>query len=303
MSILAPIVLFVYNRPWHTRQTLEALSKNDLAGESILYIYADGARAGASEEELKKIDEVRAIAREKAWCKEVHLIEQPVNKGLADNIVSGVTEVVNRYGKVIVLEDDIVTSSGFLKFMNNALDLYEDSDKVFHISGYMFPVSIELPDTFFYNQASCWGWATWARAWRYYNPSAEELKVSLLNGHDISHFNLNGALDFFYQLQANIEGKLKTWAVKWHASVYLQNGLCLHPKVSLVQNIGMDGSGVHSDVNDSFEIVIGREVKVYTVPLVENQKARKAVESFYRSIRKPKKSLFERMLQKLKIRI
>ena len=147
--MLAPIVLFVYNRPWHTEQTLNALMQNELADQSVLYIYADGPKENATEEQLKKIEEVRHVIRTKKWCKEVHIIESEKNKGLADSIINGVTEIVNKYGKVIVLEDDIVTSKGFLKYMNEALELYKEEDKVYHISGYMFPVKGNCLKPFF----------------------------------------------------------------------------------------------------------------------------------------------------------
>ena len=177
---LAPIVLFVYNRPWHTEQTLEALSANKEVQESILYIYADGPKENTTSEELEKIAQVRKVLRNKQWCKEVKIIESVNNKGLADSIIEGVTTVVNNHGKVIVLEDDIVVSTGFLKYMNDALNLYENEEKVMHISGYMFPVKERLPETFFYKQASCWGWATWANRWEELKTSPKEIYNQLL---------------------------------------------------------------------------------------------------------------------------
>src|SRR5438045_2537788 len=116
MTDLAPIVLFVYNRPKHTRQTLEALIKNDLADKSTLFIYADGAKKNASEEQVSRIAEVRKLLREKQWCNQVHIIEAEKNKGLTNSIVEGITSIVNKYGRLIVLEDDIDVSLGFLKY-------------------------------------------------------------------------------------------------------------------------------------------------------------------------------------------
>jgi len=139
ISDLAPIVLFVYKRPWHTEQTLRALMANDLADESILYVYSDSPKHLACDDDIAGVEEVRRIARSENWCKEVHVIEAPHNKGLVMSFVDGVTEVVNRHGKVIVLEDDQVTSKGFLKFMNEALELYKADEKVMHVSGYMYP--------------------------------------------------------------------------------------------------------------------------------------------------------------------
>ncbi len=177
---LAPIVLFVYNRPWHTEQALNALMQNELAGQSVLYIYADGPKENPGDEQLKNIEEVRKVIRWQQWCKEVIIIEADNNKGLAASIVDGVTEIVNKHEKVIVLEDDIVTSVGFLKYMNEALTLYKDDERVLEVSAFMFPIqSAGLPDTFFYNANSCWGWGTWKRAWKYYNNDALDLYKKL----------------------------------------------------------------------------------------------------------------------------
>lgn len=249
---LAPIVLFVYNRPWHTRQTLEALSKNNLADRSILYVFADGAKENATKEERQSIDEVRKIIKEKLWCREVNLIEREKNLGLADNIVGGVTEIINEFGKIIVLEDDIVTSSGFLKFMNDALSFYENEDKVMHISGYMFPVRNKLDDLLFLKQTHCWGWATWERAWMIYNDDAIKLHQSLKEKNRVYEFNLYGCVDFLKQLEENCKGSLKTWAVKWYASVFLADGFALHPGISLVNNVGFDSSGENCSTTSKY---------------------------------------------------
>ena len=134
MSKLAPILVFCYNRPWHVEQTLEALSRNELADQSVLYIYCDGPKPDASDEMRQRIVEVRQVVRKRQWCKEVHIVEAEKNKGLANSIIDGVTEVVNRYGKVFVLEDDLVSSPYMLKFVNQALDYYQDYAGVFSFS-------------------------------------------------------------------------------------------------------------------------------------------------------------------------
>jgi hypothetical protein len=280
---LAPIVLFVYNRPSHTLKTLEALQTNELAGQSVLYIYADGPKEGASMDEVQKIAETRRVVKSKQWCKEVILIEQQSNKGLADSIIIGVTEVVNKHGKIIVLEDDIVTSKGFLKYINDALTFYEEETKVMHVSGYMFPIRSSLPATFFYNSNSCWGWGTWQRAWRYFNNDAQYLLSALDDGQLKNKFNIDGGYDFYDHLKANVDGRLKTWAVKWYASFFLQNGLALHPYPSLVNNIGQDGTGEHGDMSAEFLWKeLAGSVAVKKIRLTENGRARKLVATFYK---------------------
>jgi len=161
-KVLAPIVLFVYNRPWHMRQTIEALQKNELAEVSELFIFSDGPKSEADKE---KVLEVREYIKTIPGFKSVTLIKRERNIGLAQSIITGVTDVINRYGRIIVLEDDMVTSPYFLKFMNEALEFYKDAEKVVCVHGYIYPIEAKLPETFFLRGADCWGWATWKRGW------------------------------------------------------------------------------------------------------------------------------------------
>ena len=265
MNTLAPIVLFVYNRPDHTRQTLEALSKNDLADQSVLYIYADGAKEGAAEEVLSAISATRELITQRNWCKEVHVIESVKNRGLAASIVLGVTEIVNKHGKIIVLEDDIVTSTGFLKYMNDCLSLYENEEKVMHVSGFMYDINPSYVDGFcFLKMLSCWGWGTWSNAWKYYNDDLDFFIKALDTPQKIADFNVGGSASFYTQLYDNYMSKLKTWAVRWYASWYTQGGLSIFPKTSLVLNVGHDGSGVNCGPPQSFyeTNIIAREITV-----------------------------------------
>lgn len=244
---LAPIVLFVYNRPWHTEKTLEALSKNELANRSKLYVYCDGPKEGATESDKKKIKEVRHIIRKQQWCKEVLVVERNTNLGLANSIIKGVTEIVNKYGKIIVLEDDIVTSIGFLQYMNDALNLYETDSNVYSISAFIYDnpriARQEFGKTFFYNVNSCWGWATWSRAWDKFDANASSLKEKIDKNYSKLSFNGGQEEAFYSQLVMNHEGTLKTWAILWHASMYINNGAVLHPYKTLIKNIGFDNSG------------------------------------------------------------
>ena len=286
-SQLAPIVLFVYNRPWHTEQTLTALMQNGLAEESTLYIYSDGAK-NSGFEEAQKVKEVRNLIRSKKWCNEVNIIESDNNKGLADSIKDGVTEIVNKYGKIIVLEDDIVTSKGFLKYLNDALAMYEKEEKVFHISGYMFPVKGKLPKTFFYKQTSCWGWATWADKWKIFEPSAKKLYEKLQFSGKIEQANIDGTNQFVRHLKENAEGSLKTWAVLWHFSVYFQDGLCLHPNKSLVQNIGLDNSGSNCEITDKFDVKLSESIKLKKILVKDNPQIYGYLNEFYNGKRQNK---------------
>ena len=161
--ILSPIVLFVYNRPWHTQQTVEALQKNELAKESELFIYSDEAK---NEDARKSVNEVRKYIDKIDGFKKITVIKREKNWGLADSIIDGVTKIVNEYGKIIVLEDDLVTSPYFLNFMNEALDKYQTEQKVYSITGYSFSNDVESIDsTYFLKLTSAWSWGTWKDKW------------------------------------------------------------------------------------------------------------------------------------------
>lgn len=272
MTGYAPIVLFVYARPDHTRRTLEALARNPASRESLLYIFADGATPSASEVTRAKISQVRALLRERTWCGEVRITESEHNRGLADSIVGGVSEVVRRHGRVIVLEDDIELGDGALAYFNRALALYESDEQVMQVSGFMVKTPPWAKPTGFLRMTSSWGWATWDRAWRHYDgESVELLKQVEVRGR--SSFDLDGASFHFDELGRNVRGELKTWAVKWYASVFLADGLCLYPRKSLLRNIGFDGSGENceSDISNYFtKLPLARSNRLHRRPMVED---------------------------------
>lgn len=279
---LAPIALFVYARPEHTRQTLESLAANELAQDSELIVFADGPKANASAETLANIQKTRELIAERKWCGKVTLIASDVNKGLADSIVSGVTKVVNEHGRIIVLEDDLHLAPGFLKFINEALEMYEHDQQVMHIAGYMFPVKAKLPDTFFYRSMFCWGWATWASAWQHLNVDAADLYKQLEERGFPEDFNVHPSNEFYESLRANMDGRITTWAIKWLASIYLANGLCLVPGKSLVRNIGHDGTGVHCGSNDAMAVQpIADNVPVKRSAIEPSKAAFRAMYAYY----------------------
>jgi acetyltransferase-like isoleucine patch superfamily enzyme len=284
MEGLAPIVVFVFNRPKHTQLMLNALANNVLAKDSELFIYADGAKENASEKQLKAIQEVHQIISNINGFKNVTIIKRTANFGLAANIAEGVSEVVNKFGKVIVLEDDIRTAPYFLTYMNNALNLYQNEERVMHISGYMYPNAADaaLPETFCYNVPLCWGWATWDRAWKNYNDDAVDLWKQLFKLNNWKKYDAFGGQYLSSQLAQNISGKIKTWFVKWHSSVFLLNGLTIYPKISLVDNIGFDDSGENNKSTNVFNVnKLAEQINVERIALEINQQAEKVFKDFY----------------------
>ena len=280
MISLAPIILFCYNRPRHVEQTLEALSRNDLADNSVLYIYCDGPKVDASEEQHQKIKEVHDVVRKRQWCREVHIVESMKNKGLAANIVDAVTEIVNQHGRVITLEDDIITSKGFLRFMNDALEVYNDDEQVMHISGYMWPHRRKLPETFFYEVPyPGGGWATWQRAWQHYTDDAKPLYDFWCTRWD--EFNKFGGDYLQSQLEKNYHGVMKTWFIKWHAVMLQRGALTLYPGQSLTNNIGFDEQATNCYTTDTFDVVPIDYIEVKHRSILENKRAAREIYAFY----------------------
>ena len=281
MRILAPIVFFAYNRPHHTRQVLEALHRNKYADESSLFIYTDGPAPDASEEILEAIDAVKKIVHEKKWCKKVNIIEAAVNKGLVSSTIEGLTKILNEFGKVIVMEDDVLVSPGFLTYMNDALDFYENNPKVMHISAFARPdidVTEVKESTYFFYHTTTWGWGTWKRAWDKFTPDAMAVMEAAKKKGGTRKLNMDGTFEFFWGLHAIAKSNMNSWNTIWHSIVFLNDGLVLYPKKSLVSNIGHDGSGTNCVPDQRFQIndeALAKEIPVTAIPLVEHEAVRK----------------------------
>ena len=276
----APILLFVYNRPEHTRRCIESLLKNSLASESNLFIYADGAKDSTQQE---AVNEVRNYIRSIQGFKQITLMERSENWGLARNIIDGVTTQVNRYGKVIVLEDDLVVAPYFLQFMNDALEVYKNEPRVGHIQACDFTQDSSLPATFLIKWTGSWGWATWDRAWKHFNPNGNEL-LQELEERKLTHvFDFNGKYGFTRMLRRQIEGKNNSWAIRWNACLFLKDILSLNVGRSLVQNEGFDGSGTNCGGGGLYASHLYLQPLFITPisPIEENKEARQAFIRYY----------------------
>jgi len=281
MQNLAPIALFVYNRPDHTRRTLNYLQKNVLAEESRLFIFSDGAKTDADQ---AKVEQVRQLAKEVTGFKSVKVISSKQNKGLANSIIDGVSQLIKEYGKVIVFEDDLLSSPYTLEYFNEALTRYANEEKVMHIGAYMFDLDDKnLPETFFYRIATSWGWATWARAWKDFEPDIDKL-TSQFDKQKIHQFSIDGTMNFWKQMQEFKTGKNNSWAIRWYASIFLNGGLTLNPSHSLVHNIGHDGTGVHSNIENTYQVKIAQKpVKQFPNFIREDEQAHQAIRSFLKN--------------------
>lgn len=242
----APIALFVYARLEHTVRTVEALLCNPMVGDHDLVVFSDAPR---TVDKIESVEEVRAYLGTISGFRSVTIHKRLMNYGLARSIIEGVSEMMVVYDKVIVLEDDMVSSPHFLAYMNQALELFADNDRVISIHGYMYPVKEKLPEAFFLRGADCWGWGTWRRAWKLFNPNGQELLDQLKRGRLLWEFDFNGSYAYSKMLQSQILGLNDSWAVRWYATAFLANKLTLYPSRSLIQNIGNDSTGVHCTNN------------------------------------------------------
>lgn len=276
----APIALFVFRRPEHTRLVIEALLLNKEADESEIYIYCDGPRGV---QDFDQVFEVRKYVRSVRGFKAIHIIEREENYGLAKSIIYGVTELLEKKESVIVLEDDIVTSQYFLNFMNNGLEKYKLDPRVASIHGFVYPVEQKLPNNFFLRGADCWGWATWRRAWQKFNQNGIELLSKLKINDLIDDFDFHGAYPYSKMLINQIKGQNNSWAILWHASMYLENMLTLYPGRSLVNNIGHDDSGTHSGITNKYDSITSKEpIDIENIKVEVSKNAYIAFENFMR---------------------
>jgi len=280
----SPVALFVFNRPEHTKRTLDSLSKNPEFDRSPLYVYCDGAR---NDSELIEVKETRDLIQEWDHPEKI-IVERDKNMGLANSIISGVTYLCEKYGKVIVLEDDLVTSPFFLDYMNSALIKYQDENRVISIHGYSYPIN-NLPETFFIMGASCWGWATWARGWNLFDKNGKKLFKQLSEKKMMKRFDVNGAYPYRRMLLDQIHGNNDSWAIRWYASALINQKLTLHPGRSLVFNIGLDGTGSHCDPYNGFDTSLSTtSVELNELVISENAEVLSMWAKFLRSTRREK---------------
>lgn len=278
--MLAPILLFVYNRLEHTRNLIDSLLVNHLASESDLFIYSDAEKNRQMAPDVRM---VRDYIKNISGFKTVTIIERKQNYGLAQNVIDGVTTILSKYDRVIVLEDDLVVAPHFLDFMNDALELYKDEERVGHIQACDFTKDSSLPETFLIKWTGSWGWATWDRAWKKFNSDGKYL-LSEIQSRNLSFvFDFNGKYGYTRMLRHQVEGKNSSWAIRWNASLFLADMLSLNVGKSLVMNTGFDGSGTNCGGGGLYDsnLYKKRIVPILISPIEENVDARNVYVNFY----------------------
>jgi glycosyltransferase involved in cell wall biosynthesis len=258
-SELAPVALFVYNRPEHTRRTVESLRANELARRSDLFVFADGAK---NEPTASAVREVRKFIHTIDGFKSVTVIERERNLGLAGSVINGVTQLSSTFGRVIVMEDDLLTTPDFLEFMNRALERYEAETKIISVSGFNFALNVpeQYPyDAFCSYRSSSWGWGTWQDRWQTVDWNVTDYASFHADKGRQQLFNRGGE-DLSRMLDLQMAGKIDSWAIRWAYNHFRKGGVALLSTVPIVQNIGLDRSGVHSSPRSArqSELVFGR---------------------------------------------
>jgi len=291
---LAPIGIFVYNRPSHTKNLFDSLQKNQEFQKSKLFVFSDGAK---TDSDKYKVQHVRDYIKN-LNIPDLEIVESESNNGLANSIITGVSKMCKEHGKAIVIEDDLILSPYFLDFMNRALNHYEDIEQVMHISGYSYPLDGPLPKSFFYRNASPWGWGTWEKSWCHFQKDSAYLLKEIKKAKLVEKFNINGSFDYYKMLKAQSEGKVDSWSIRWDASILLKGGLSLYPGESYVFNNGHDGSGRHCGVQEDFRVKINTK-KILSFPkkIIEDSVVLEKQMKFNRGLRK---SWIKLILNKIK---
>lgn len=275
----APIALFTYNRADKTKRVVESLLKNQEAKDSDLFIFSDGPK---TEAKAAGVEENRKFIHTISGFKNITIIERDRNWGLANSLIAGITDVINQYGKVIVVEDDLILSPYFLKFMNDGLEKYEDDDTVGTICGYVFPFQKSLPDTFFLYFMHPWGWATWKRSWNLLDTDTKRLLRKIR--FKTKKFNLGGNCGSYGNLYCQKVGLVDSWYIRFYASLFLNKKLNLFPGKTMVTNSGLDGSGSHCgkglQKTNNF-ILNPNPIEMNDISVEESQLAYSVFKSFY----------------------
>ncbi|MFI3331329.1 MAG: glycosyltransferase [Rikenellaceae bacterium] len=292
--MLAPIIVFAFNRPEQLKLSIESLSLNSEIKDSILYIFIDAMR---NMDDKKNVDEIEKISAAITGFKKIIIYKQQKNLGLANSIIQGVSRIIKLHGRAIILEDDLIYSPNFLAFLNQGLDLYKNNKKVFSICAYSNTIKTPTHykfDAYFCTRSSSWGWATWQDRWE-----SVDWNPEIINNK--KEFNLWGGSDCYSMLKACKKGKNNSWAIRFCYAQFLQNKISLFPLKSKVKNLGFDGSGTHCKTYNRFDCTHDNsQNKVFKFP--ENTEINKTILHSAKSYHSLKKRIWSKLMYILKIR-
>ena len=296
---LAPLAFFAFNRPNHTRRALESISSNDEAKDSELFVFIDGPKTS---EDKKLIEEVKEVVTERPWCKRIEIFENQENLGCARQVVNVTTRCCKEFGRVIILEDDNFLSPYFLRFLNTALEKYENEERIMDVSGYMYPVGLRSNSSSFMRGSGNWGWGTWQRAWQHFESDGEKLLQMIRRRNLEYELNFHNSINQLRLLKRQIKGEVDTWDIQWYATSILRNGLTLYPVQSLTQNIGFDGTGTNTYRSMKYDIELLLDpIESYPDVIEESKELLDATIKYFRKANRLHIKLYERIKSKLGI--
>lgn len=278
--MVAPVVIFVYARPEHTVKTIESLANNLLAKETEVYIFSDAAKNRKVQYQVEQVREYIDTLAQRHMFKTLTISKAEVNKGLAESVISGVTEVIAQHGKVIVVEDDLVSAPDFLNFMNDALDFFHDDEKIWSICGYTFKISLPAyytQDIYLSYRGGSWGWATWKNRWEIVDWEVADYPLFKNNKASRARFN-RGGRDMADMLDLQMQGEIDSWAIRWCYAQSKLDMLTVYPVVSRIRNIGLDGTGTHSGITSKYDSVLSTGTDEYSMEKISLDK--RIVKSF-----------------------
>ncbi|MGL4362385.1 MAG: glycosyltransferase [Cellulosilyticaceae bacterium] len=285
--LIAPVVVFVYNRPEHTKKTIEALAENYLAKETSVFIFSDNAKNEKSIESVKATRKYIDSISEKKFFKSVEIIKSHENRGLANSVINGVSEIIEKFGQVIVVEDDLISSRDFLEYMNRSLEFYRENQSIWSISGYNIPIKISSSykhDVYLSYRGCSWGWATWSDRWKNVDWEVSDYKEFKTNKKLRKIFN-RGGRDMAYMLDLQMNNRIDSWAIRWCYAQSKLNMYTVYPVKSRIKNIGLDGSGTHSGISNHYDVSFNRDNQICNIEDIKiNQKISKKFRNHYMSL-------------------
>ena len=296
--MISPIVIFTYNRLDHLDTLINSLEQNELFKKNKKLIFSEFPK---KELDIEKIEKIRIYLKKKLISNNSEIIERPNNFGLSKNVITGINQTFNDYDQAIILEDDLEVSPFFLNYMNDALNLYANSENVASISGYMYPINSKSfsNDYFFLKLVESWGWGTWRRAWNNFETDSVKLKNEIDERKLVDEFNFSSGISYYKMLNDNINGANDSWAIRWYASTFLKNMNTLFPSKSFVKNIGIDNSGENCNYTTVYDSLINLDYiplkKINSIELVTD---RNVVKSFFQKIKY--KRYIDNIINKLK---
>ncbi len=247
--IIYPVIIFAYNRPNHLNSLLESLQRNDFSNETDVFLFVDKC------DNEKTHNLLLETANYKWNFKSLNLTVHEKNIGLKNNILFGLNTIFENHEATIVLEDDLILDKYFLEYMNLSLNKYKNKKRVFHVNGWSYPqIFSRQKSNFIGSLATPWGWGTWKDRWENFDSEFQNTDlIANESRKNMKKFNFYNLVKFSGQLNANMTGRISTLDIFWYQYIFLNNGLTIFPKFSLVSNSGFDGSGMHCGISNKYE--------------------------------------------------